>query len=72
VEENFLYSVIKTVDFVKEVNIMKMRIIIEVDSDRQLNKVAQKAKTAAEEAVIEIVSQIPANTFVNSTVYKVS
>jgi len=51
---------------------MKMRIIIEVDSDRPLNKVAQKAKTAAEEAVIEIVSQIPANTFVNSTVHKVS
>lgn len=51
---------------------MKMRITIDVDSDKPLNSVAQKAKTAAEEAVIEIISQMKANTFVNSSVQKVS
>ena len=51
---------------------MKMRINIDIESDKPLNKVAQKAKTAAEDAVIEIVSQIKANMFVNSTVQKIT
>ena len=50
---------------------MKYRIIIEIESDTKLNLLAQKLKNNAEEAVIEILSNTKANTFVNSRIGQV-
>jgi len=50
---------------------MKIRITIDVESDKPLNSVAQKAKYAAENAVIEILQSIKSNMFVNSTVHEI-
>lgn len=47
---------------------MKYRIIIEIESDTKLNLLAQKLKSSAEEAVIEILSNTKANTFVDSRI----
>lgn len=51
---------------------MKYRITIDIDSDIKLNLLAQKLKNNAEEAVIEILSNTKANTFVNTKIYKVN
>jgi hypothetical protein len=51
---------------------MKYRIIIEIESDKKLNLLAQALKNSAEEAVIEILSKTKANTFVDSSVGQIS
>jgi hypothetical protein len=56
----------------KEAAYMKYRIIIEIESDKKLNLLAQHLKNSAEEAVIEILSKTKANTFVDSSVGQIS
>jgi hypothetical protein len=47
---------------------MKICISVHVESDKPLNSVAQKAKVAAEDAVIEVISQLQSNQYVHSSV----
>ena len=50
---------------------MKYQITINIESDVPLNLIAQKLKHNAEEAVIEILSNTKANTFVDAKIHKV-
>jgi hypothetical protein len=50
---------------------MKYCITINIESDVPLNLLAQRLKSNAEEAVIEILSNTKANTFVDTEIHKV-
>jgi hypothetical protein len=50
---------------------VKVRIIIDIESDRPLNLWSQRLKENAENAVIEVLSKTKANTFVNATIGRI-